>query len=189
MAGNVGDCQWLIRSGPDSTPQSHKEPRQSIIRAMLIFINGSINSGKTTTSRLVAKKIGADLIDFDEIRDTIPDFNLKKDVPKVLKLGIEAINQLTDLNKDVVANYVLRLKDYNVLIDGLKVREKHFFTLAPQLEVAQSNRGKLLNDWQVNRIKHHYDIGVANPNFGQIIDNSNMTLEETAVKIISIVTK
>jgi dephospho-CoA kinase len=46
---------------------------------MLVFITGSINSGKTTTSKLLADKLGAEYINFDDLKYLIPGLDLKSD--------------------------------------------------------------------------------------------------------------
>lgn len=117
-------------------------------------------------------------LDVDEIAHSIPGFDLGKDIPKAIDLTIEKINELTDMNKSVVANYVLSQEDYEQLNRGLKDKDQHYYTLAPRLEIARSDRGRGLNEWEFERIKHHYDTGIANPKFGEIIDTSEMTTEE-----------
>jgi cytidylate kinase len=152
---------------------------------MLVFINGSLNSGKSSTSRLLAQKLGAEFIDFDEFSRKIPNFQLSKDIPEVLRLGSDAINKLDKEGKSVVANYVLSQKDYEILTSNLDVAEQHFFTLSPRIEVARSNKGRELSEWEYERVKHHYDIGINKPSFGEIIDNSDISLEDTVNLIIS----
>lgn len=154
---------------------------------MIVFISGSINSGKSTTSKLIAQKLGAAWLDVDEIAHSIPDFNLKTDLTKVMDRTIEHINLLTKSGKSVVANYVLRSKDYERLRQKLTDKDQHYFTLAPRIEVALSHRGRQLNNWEYQRIKHHYDAGVANPAFGKILDTSDMSLEKVADKIITMI--
>lgn len=155
---------------------------------MLIFISGSINSGKTTTSKALAKKLNAECINVDDINDQIPNFNLATDLDKSMDHAIEAINESLAAGKSVVANYVLRPKDYERLKREVHTDKQFVITLAPRLEVAQSNRGeRKLTDWEIHRIKHHYDIGIANPNFGHIIDNSELTIEETVAEILQII--
>ena len=100
---------------------------------MIIFLSGSVNSGKSTTSQLVAEKLGAERVDVDEII-SIPNFDLSKDLPKAIQETIQHINKLTAGGKTVVANYVLRQKDYEKLKSGLKDTNQYYFTLAPNLD-------------------------------------------------------
>ena len=80
---------------------------------MLIFISGSINSGKTTTAYALADRIGAVSINVDDLNDSIPDFDLATDLDKSMDLAIEAINKGLAQGRDVVANYVVRQKDFD----------------------------------------------------------------------------
>lgn len=60
----------------------------------------------------------------------------------------------------------------------------YVFTLSPELEKALTNRGnREITEEEKDRIKYHYEIGINTPSFGEIIDNSEQTPEETA-KII-----
>lgn len=155
---------------------------------MLVFLSGSINSGKTATSKALAERLGAVFINVDDLNDTIPNFNLATDLDKSMDLAIQTINNHLDKGKDVVANYVLRQKDFNRLKREVNTDKKYVITLAPRLEIAQSQRGeRKLTEWEVQRIKHHYDIGIANPKFGHIINNSDLTIGETVDAILKIV--
>jgi cytidylate kinase len=152
---------------------------------MLIFISGSINSGKTTVSRLLAERLGAAFINVDDLNDTIPDFNLATDLDKSMDLAIKSVNELSAQGQDVVANYVLRQKDWQRLEHEVKTQPQIVITLAPRLEVAQNNRGgRQLSDWEIARVKYHYDTGIASPSFGHIIDNSDMTVSDTVDSIL-----
>jgi len=152
---------------------------------MIIFINGSVNAGKSTTSKLLAERLDARWVDVDELAHTIPNFNLRKDIPKVIELTIKHINQLTDEGKNVVGNYVLRQKDYEMLHSGLNDKTQYFFTLAPRLEVVCKDRGRGLNDWEYERIGYHYDTGITNPKFGEVLDTSELNIEEVVKLIMS----
>ena len=157
---------------------------------MLVFISGSINSGKTTTAKALAEKLDAEFIDVDDLNDTIPNFNLANDLDKSMDLAIKTINKSLDKGKAVVANYVVRQQDYDRFKDEINTKEQYVITLAPQLEVAQSKRGdRELTDWEVRRIKHHYDAGIASPKFGYIIDNSDISIDQTVDKIIDIINR
>jgi adenylate kinase family enzyme len=155
---------------------------------MVIFISGSINSGKTTTSKALAQKLGAEFIDIDDVNDRVSNFDLSTDIPKGIALAIEDINALTDAGKSVVVSYPIRPEDHKQITEGLNDENPKFITLAPRLEVAQSKRGdRKLTEWEVTRIKHHYDTGIASPAFGKIIDNSELSLDETVSAIERIV--
>lgn len=58
---------------------------------MLVFISGSINSGKTSTSKALANKLGAAFVDVDDLNDEIPNFNLATDLDKSMNLAIRTI--------------------------------------------------------------------------------------------------
>lgn len=152
---------------------------------MIIFISGSINSGKTTTAKALAEKIGAEFIDIDDLNDRIPNFNLESDIPKGIAIAIDEINKLTQAGKSAVISYPIRREDYEQIKTGL-IKDPLFITLAPRLEVAQSKRGdRELSEWEVARIKYHYETGIASPSFGRIIDTSDMTLDQVVQEIIN----
>lgn len=157
---------------------------------MLVFISGSINSGKTTTSKALAQKIGAAFINVDDLNDTIPNFNLATDLDKSMDLAIQTINQLSKDGRDVVANYVVRQKDFDRFKTEIETQPQVVITLAPRLEIAQGKRGgRELSEWEVARVKYHYDTGVATPSFGHIIDNSDLTIAQTVDKIVNLINK
>lgn len=154
---------------------------------MLIFISGSINSGKTTTAKALASKLGAVLINVDDLNDTIPGFNLATDLDKSMDLAIQEINRNLANGKAVVANYVVRRRDFDRFKHEINTTEQYVITLAPRLEVAQSKRGdRVLSDWEIQRVKYHYDTGIATPDFGYIVDNSDLTVDETVDEILRI---
>ena len=155
---------------------------------MIVFISGSINSGKTTTGKALSKKLNAKFIDIDDLNDRIPNFDLSKDISKGIDIAINEINNLTNEGYLVVVSYVIRKKDFDQLNKGLIDRNTLFITLAPTLEIAQSKRGdRDLSEWEIKRIKYHYEIGIANPSFGNIIDNSDLSIDETVDVIAKLV--
>jgi cytidylate kinase len=157
---------------------------------MLVFISGSINSGKTTTAKALSKKLGAEFINVDDLNDTIPNFNLATDLNKSMDLAIQTINDLTRQGKDVVANDVVRQEDFDRFEKEIETQPQIVITLAPRLKIAQSNRGdRELSQWEVSRIKYHYDTGISSPRFGHIIDNSDLSLDETVDKILNIISE
>lgn len=155
---------------------------------MLVFISGSINSGKTTTARALADRMNAAYVNVDDLNDTIPNFNLATDLDKSMDLAIREINKYSAEGRAVVANYVVRQEDWERFDSEVEAAPQYVITLAPRLEVAQSQRGeRTLSDWEKQRIKYHYDTGVASPSFGHIIDNSDLSPDETVEKILGII--
>lgn len=105
-----------------------------------------------------------------------------------MDLAIAKINEYLAEGKDVVANYVVRQQDFDRFAKEINTKQQFVVTLAPRLEVAQGKRGdRQLSDWEVARVKYHYDTGVASPAFGHVIDNSDIDVEETVDHIRKIV--
>ena len=156
---------------------------------MIIFINGSINSGKSTVSEILAKELpNVALIEIDVLREMINCMPLEKAIPINLDNAISLIENFSGKGMDVIVVYPLSQKNYDYVMGKIKdLNEKICcFTLSPKLEKALSNRGtRDLNEWEVERIKHHYDIGIHTPAFGEIIDNSEQSPEETAGVILN----
>lgn len=157
---------------------------------MLVFISGSINSGKTTTSKALAERLDAAFVNVDDLNDTIPNFNLATDLDRSMDLAIQTINNYASEGKDVVANYVVRPRDFDRFAKEIETHPQIVITLAPRLEVAQGKRGdRELSEWEVSRVKHHYDTGIANPDFGHVLDNSDLTIDQTVDHIIKLISE
>lgn len=87
-----------------------------------------------------------------------------------------------------MANYVVRQKDFDHFENEVETQPQIVITIAPRLEVVQNKRGdRELSEWEVSRIKYHYDTGIASPKFGYIIDNSDLTQDETVDQIINLI--
>jgi len=160
-----------------------------MIGVMIILLNGSINSGKSTVAKLLSKKLpNSAIVEIDSLRAMIEWLPIDKAVPINLENAVSVIRNFANKGLNVIVPYPLSQKNYDYVISGLgglnvKI---HAFTLAPKLDKALSNRGEReLSDLERDRIKHHYDIGIANPKFGEVIDNSEQAPEETSDIIIS----
>lgn len=151
---------------------------------MIIFINGSINSGKSTIAKLLSQKINKSaLIEIDSLRDFIGWMPLKESIYINLENTVSIIKNFIAKNINVIVPYPISQDNYDYLIDNLKdIKDQIIvFTLNPDLEVVLKNRGgRELTDWEKERIKYHYSIKINNPSFGEIIDNTNQKPEETA---------
>ena len=154
---------------------------------MVIFINGSINSGKTTIANLLKTKIpDCAHVEIDDLHSMIDWMPLTPSIPINLVNAASLINNFIHRKLNCIVTYPLGKDDYKIITKDLVGDDKLFFvTLNPKLDVALSNRGRELTGWEKERIKYHYETGINNPGFGIIIDNSNQTPEETVEMILS----
>lgn len=156
---------------------------------MIIFLNGSINAGKSTVAKLLAKDLpNTALVEVDVFHDMIEWMPIDRAVPLNLENAVSVIKNFVSRELNVVVPYPLSQQNYDRVMDELEDTgvEIYIFTLAPKLEKALDDRGtRKLTDWERSRIQHHYDIGIHNPSFGEIIDNSDQDPEETKNYILS----
>ena len=155
---------------------------------MIIFINGSINSGKTTVAKILFKELSNfTLVEIDAFHEMINWMPISQAVPINLENAVFAIKNFARKGINSIVPYPLSQKNYDYMMGELKaVNTKiYVFTLSPKFDKALTNRGerKLTNE-EKDRIKYHYEIGIHAPNFGEIIDNSEQSPEETAKVIL-----
>ncbi len=161
---------------------------------MIIFINGSINSGKSTIAKILRKRIKQTVVvEADSFYyfigddDDIERIGIENIIPVILKNATSSIRVFAEEGYNVIVPYPISQKNHDFFVDKLNELKVPmvFFTLAPKLEIALQNRGgRELNDWERKRIIHHYDMGIHSPKFGTIIDNSKQTPDETAEEIL-----
>ncbi len=155
---------------------------------MIIFINGSINSGKSTVSKILAEKIGnCAILEIDELRNFITWMPLEDSIQINWENACLLMKNFVKHNIHVIIPYPLSQKNCEQVMRQLSdINTKlYFFTLSPALDVALQNRGnRALDEWEINRIKYHYEVGINKPSFGDIIDNSDERPEETATHIL-----
>jgi len=156
---------------------------------MIIFINGSINSGKSTIAKLLAKELSNTvLIEIDVLREMIEWMPLEEAIPLNLENAVSLIRNFAKRNLNVVVPYPMSQKNYDYMMASLGDLGVMIsvFTLAPKLEKVLTNRGtRELTDWERQRIQHHYDTVIHKPTFGEIIDNTDQTPGETAKIILN----
>ncbi|MFA6295474.1 MAG: hypothetical protein WC666_03555 [Candidatus Paceibacterota bacterium] len=156
---------------------------------MIIFLNGSINAGKSTVAKILVEEItNTALLEIDVFHEMIEWMPIDQAVPFNLENAVSVISNFVKKGLNVIVPYPLSQKNYEFILENLKGLDTkiYFFTLAPKIEVALTNRGnRILNDWESERIKHHYNIGITNPTSGEIIDNEKQTSEETSKYILN----
>lgn len=156
---------------------------------MIIFLNGSINAGKSTIAKLLLKELPhTAVVEIDALREMVDWMPLEQSIPLNLENAISIITNFVKRDLNVIVPYPLSQKNYDFLMENLRDLnvDIRVFTFAPQLEKALTNRGaRELDDWEKERIKHHYNIGIHNPSFGETIDTTKQTPEETTRLILS----
>lgn len=153
----------------------------------LIFISGSINSGKSTTSQKLAELLpNSALIHGDTVRHFVTWLPLQQALPITLQNIADIAKNFLEAGLNVIVDYPLEKKQFEALSGQLldDATSVQAFVLSPRLEVAQSQRGeRVLSAKEIERIAYHYQTNMHDPSFGICIDNSEITIEETAQMI------
>jgi len=151
---------------------------------IVIVLNGSINSGKTTTGRALAALLpGARFIDGDDhgIPDSVP---FQQMIDRAVLWIADQIIAATD--PVLVIAYPMRDSDFARLQAACAARHARLFvaTLAPSLAVALTNRGtRELDDGERARIHEMYAEGYPTRAFSDVIITDQATPEQTAAML------
>lgn len=154
---------------------------------MIIFLNGSINSGKSTIAKILVDKLpNTAHIEVDDLRKTIKWVPLDDAILINLENTTSLIKNFIKRGFNVIVTYPLSKSNFDYFQNSLKDlrAEIYFFTLNPRLETALS-RGRKLTRWEKERVKYHYQIGINNPGFGITINTTYQTPTEITEYIIS----
>jgi cytidylate kinase len=155
--------------------------------ARLIFVSGPINAGKTTVSRLLARRLsGTAHVEGDALRAFVAWMPLEESLPTTLaNLAAVSRNFLT-AGQHVVVDYLLSAEDHAALVAALEpvARSIHSFVLAPPLHVALRDRGRKLDDRERSRIRELYDRRIHEPGFGISLDTGELTPVQTVEEIL-----
>lgn len=167
---------------------------------MLIFLTGPSAAGKSTTAKLLASKWHKTcaLIDFDKIRTFIksgyvePAIEWNDKAKQQWDLAKEVVTEMSKIyNKhdvDVVLEVFATPNDFENYKDLLKDLNYKFVVLLPTLESAiiRNNQRKGLPKLKEKDIRQNYEWseGWRNIKEAIIIDNTDLTVEETVDEII-----
>lgn len=160
----------------------------------IININGPINSGKTTVSKLLHEKLSDCL--FIEVDELLSDEEQKKMNLSRKKGWAERLKRLntviaqekkTRRYENIIFAYPMTDKTYHQWKLWEDENTKFInITLAPKLDICLQNRGEReLSAQEKERIKQMYKEGYNHPEFSDfIIDNSAQTPTETLENIL-----
>lgn len=157
---------------------------------MIIFINGSINSGKTTVAKELQKLIpNCAVVEMDSFHDFVPWMELEEVLPLNYKNAVDVIRNFIEAGLTVIVPYPLSKGRFEELSVALKeLGPIHAFTLNPDLEAVSKNRGaRTLTSEEKERIQYHYQIKINNPGYGEVINNTNQTVRQTVGDILRLV--
>lgn len=154
---------------------------------MLIYINGSINSGKSTVGRLLAENLpGTVHVEVDELRHFADCLSLAEACPYCVDDAAMLTRNWLSRGFNVVVTWPISHRDYAVFEREAQDAcvSIHAFTLRPPAEVAVSDRGgRQLSQRERNRIREQYRSRHIDPGIGTVIDNGKQTPEETLAVI------
>lgn len=157
---------------------------------MIIFINGSINSGKTTVAKELQLMIpNCAVVEMDSFHDFVPWMEIEEALPLNYKNAINVIRNFAEAGLTVIVPYPLSKSRFEELSATLKdFGPIHAITLNPDLDAVSHDRGsRSLTDKEKERIQYHYQIGINNPGYGEVINNTNQSVDQTARAILKIV--
>ena len=148
---------------------------------MIIFLNGSVNAGKSTVAKMLAQKLPKTAnIEIDHLRDFIGWLELDRAIPINLENTCLLIRNFSKHGFNVVVPYPLSQKNYEYMTEQLKDISDQllFFTLAPSIKKSQtSTEARKISPWERDRIQYHHDTGLTKPSFGIItVSYTHLTL-------------
>lgn len=161
---------------------------------LIININGPINAGKSTVSKMLVRQIpSTHFIEVDELLSDEEQISLGLSRKEGWQERVNRLCKIIEQEK--------QLKRFENIIFAYPMTEKLFkkwknwedgatrfvnITLAPQLEVCIQNRGeRKLSEAEICRIKEMYQEGYHNSKFADlIIDNSKQYPNETVQQIL-----
>lgn len=151
---------------------------------MILILNGPINSGKSTIAKILCKEIpNTAHIEIDNIREFIDWMKNEEAWEISFDTALSVAKDFIKKNLNVIITYHISDKGFQKIKETLGHLDKDIFafTLLPKLDLLLTDRGnRQLNDWERGRIKETHELKTHQVNYGEIIDNSRQTSEETA---------
>ena len=155
---------------------------------MIIFLSGSINSGKSTIAKILIKRMPNCVnLEVDKICEFVDHIEKKEIEDIIFENVISLIKDYTKHGLNVIVSYPLSNGRFDYLESHLKESDPsiYLFTLNPRLEIAMSERGeRKAKTIDSERVKFHYKIGINKLDKGINIDNSDQTPMETTNVIL-----
>jgi shikimate kinase len=159
---------------------------------VILNINGPINAGKSTVSKLLEQQLeNALFIEVDNLMSDAEEKKLGITMHKGWRERLKRLDKIIEQRKTENFSYIIfaypmdeenyrrwcKFADLNTVFLNI--------TLAPKLEVCLQNRGtRSLTEWEQSRIKAMYEANFHAPLHSDlIIDNSRQTPQQTVAEI------
>src|SRR4051794_39995000 len=146
---------------------------------VIILINGSINSGKTTIARcLTAMMPRTAHVEVDLLREFVSFLPLREAIPVSLENAVAVTRNLVARQFNVALTYPLGQEDYDYLLAAFAdlATPIHTFTLSPELVITLTDRGeRRLSEYERQRIREQYADRRHRPPFGVHLDTTSQT--------------
>ncbi|MES2933155.1 MAG: hypothetical protein V4805_06675 [Pseudomonadota bacterium] len=154
----------------------------------IIFLNGCINAGKTTTATML-KQVVRNLahVEVDDLHNFISWAPIEQAYSLNIENAIAVTRNFVKAGIDVIFAYPLSKPDYTAIVAQLDDLDAEIIaiTLYTSLQQVQSNRGtRVLTPWQHERAAWMFQNGLALPEIGPVIDNSTLSVEQTVDEVI-----
>lgn len=154
---------------------------------MIVWINGSMNAGKTTVAQILKKEI-PQVAHIEKLRQFVEWMSIEQSIPLNMKNIASLTRNFVESGLNVIISYPVSAENFLLVQDMLSDLDQpiQLFTLSPRLELVTMDRGdRVLESWEIETIKESYRVGLHRPDIGVIIDNSDQTPRETARHILS----
>lgn len=153
----------------------------------IIFINGTVNSGKSTIARALSEAIPSGIyIDGDDLIERSGK-SFDERVSKTVKVATEKGCSLAKAGKNVCIAYPLRDEDWETISQICRIEgvEAKVVTLAPSENTTLSNRGeRQLNTIERQRVSQMFLEGYHTRSFSNlIVENDLKTPDQTVGEI------
>jgi hypothetical protein len=154
----------------------------------LIFLNGCINSGKSTVAGRLKRIVpGLAHVEVDDLHGFIAWMPIEQAIHLNLENAIAVTKNFLRAGLDVLFTYPLSAGDFEKVRMRFGESEAEILpiTLYVDRETGKTNRGgRELTDWELARIDWMHERGLARPGIGPLIDSSRLTIEETVDAVV-----
>ncbi len=155
---------------------------------MIIILNGGMNSGKSTISKVLAERLTQTaIVEIDALREFVECLSLQESIPINIQNAADITRRYVDNGLNVVVCYPFSPKNFELFVATLKSPSKiEMIHLKPRLDIALTNRGsRELDAEEQDRIRHHHTIStIYSHDHGLTVDNSTQSVDETVKQII-----